>query len=375
MKILLYCQHVLGIGHFFRSMEIARALRNHQVLFAGGGDPPAGFTPPSHIRVFSLPALMMDPDFNSLHSPEGSVEKIKEARKGMLLDAYSSFAPDLILTELFPFGRRQFRFELTPLLRAAKEGARPVKVVCSLRDILVEKSGKPNYESEVVEVLNRYYDLLLVHSDPNIISLEETFQLLGKIAIPVHYTGFVARPPAPRKTGRLTKTVVASSGGGRVGVDLLSAAIEAFRRIELPGLELRVFIGPFMEGEDRALLERLASGDGRIHLLPFSSDFLSELAAADLSISMAGYNTCMDVLSARVPALVHPFAQNREQAMRAERLERGGALRVLRSLAADHITAEIEHMLQNTPISSSAEIDLSGAASTSRLIENLYNSN
>ena len=44
--------------------------------------------------------------------------------------------------------------------------------------------------------------------------------------------------------------------------------------------------------------------------------------AADLSVSMAGYNTCMNIIQAGVPALVYPFAQNREQTFRAQRLAR-----------------------------------------------------
>ena len=52
----------------------------------------------------------------------------------------------------------------------------------------------------------------------------------------------------------------------------------------------------------------------------FTNEFLSFLAAADLSISMAGYNTCMNVLAAGVTALVWPFGQNREQRLRGEKL-------------------------------------------------------
>src|SRR5208283_2759623 len=175
------------------------------------------------------------------------------------------------------------------------------KIVCSLRDILVEKKEKPNYETEVVETLNSYYDLLLIHSDPRVVRLEETFGRCGEIGVQVEYTGFVARPPIPRRSPGGKKVIVASSGGGRVGVDLLCAAIEAVRRVRRTDLELRVFIGPFLEEADEKLMGYIASGDPRIRLLPFSLDFVYELSMADLSISMAGYNTCMDILSSRVP--------------------------------------------------------------------------
>ena len=37
MKIVFYCQHVLGVGHFFRSLEICRALAGHEVILVTGG--------------------------------------------------------------------------------------------------------------------------------------------------------------------------------------------------------------------------------------------------------------------------------------------------------------------------------------------------
>ncbi|MGA2224192.1 MAG: glycosyltransferase [Syntrophobacteraceae bacterium] len=371
MKILFYCQHVLGIGHFFRSMEVARALSRHTVVFVLGGAPLSGFIPPGHVKVLSLPALMMDPEFKSLHVQEGSLEDIRQSRRRMLMDLLVSFDPDLILTELFPFGRRQFRFELTPLLKAAKQRSVPAKIVCSLRDILVEKKEKPNYETEVVETLNSYYDLLLIHSDPRVVRLEETFGRCGEIGVQVEYTGFVARPPIPRRNPDGKKVIVASSGGGRVGVDLLCAAIEAVRRVRRTDLELRVFIGPFLEKVDEKRMEYMASDDPRIRLLPFSLDFVYELSMADLSISMAGYNTCMDILSSGVPALVYPFPQNREQGIRAARLEEFGALKVLPTFEAKSLVLEIESFLKQDRVFPVPEIDITGAANSARLIEKL----
>ncbi|MEN6438782.1 MAG: glycosyltransferase [Syntrophobacter sp.] len=371
MRILFYCQHVLGIGHFFRSMEIAGALDRHEILFVGGGESLVGFTTPPHVRMLCLPALMMDPDFKAMHSSGGALEEVRGERVRILLDAFSSFGPDVVLTELFPFGRRQFKFELMPLLKLAREGRQYARVVCSLRDILVEKD-KPGYEQEVVDLLNQYYDLLLVHSDPEVASLDETFSLTGHIRIPVEYTGFVARPSADLKgpPGQ-GKTIVASSGGGRVGSDLLAAVILAMPKIRRQDITLKVFAGPFMEGDDRARLENLAKEDPRIKVLPFSLDFPSELARADLSISMAGYNTCMDILSAGVPAIVYPFPRNREQGMRAKKLKDLGLLRVIDSPDPDRLASEIKSVMGSHYLRRVAPVNLSGAANTARLIENL----
>ena len=116
----------------------------------------------------------------------------------------------------------------------------------------------------------------------------------------------------------------------------------------------------------------MAAKDSRVRLRPFSLDFLQELADADLSISMAGYNTCMDILSTGVRALVHPFPQNREQAMRAGKLAGLGRLRILPSLDASTLSRCIAEELDGGPITAPTGIDLQGKANTARWIEAFF---
>ncbi|GIR53034.1 MAG: hypothetical protein CM15mP62_05050 [Rhodospirillaceae bacterium] len=59
-----------------------------------------------------------------------------------LLNLFEETKPSMILTELFPFGRRQFRFELIPLLDRAQEAKWKPKIIASMRDILVTNLGK-----------------------------------------------------------------------------------------------------------------------------------------------------------------------------------------------------------------------------------------
>ena len=368
MKIMFYSQHVLGIGHFFRSMEIARALKEHEVLFVEGGDPLPGFTPPVHVSRFLLTPLMMDAEFKSMTGREGSLEEIKAERAKLLLEKFLDFAPQVFMTELFPFGRRQFRFEVLPVLQLISEQRMPTRVICSLRDILVEKDGQAAYERWVLDILNRYYDLLLVHSDPRLITLEETFTQVDEIRIPIHYTGFIARPMPTVIKEQRRKVIVASSGGGKVGVDLLASAILAVHSMPDPYLLLRVFIGPFMEEADHETLRTLAAKDTRTTLQPFSPDFPAELAAADLSISMAGYNTCMDLISTGVRALVFPFPQNREQGLRAGKLESLRLVRVIDDLDAMALAQAIKDAMTLTICPHGPDLDLGGASKTAASI-------
>jgi predicted glycosyltransferase len=371
MKIMLYCQHVLGIGHWFRSMEIARALHRHRVLFVEGGEPLPGLQVPDHVNRVLLAPLRMDPDFQYLETSHGDLELIQSERRKQLLNMFNDFQPDILIIELFPFGRKRFGTEIMPLLDHIQQNAPSTRVVCSLRDILVEKQDQAGYEARVVKILNHYFHLLLIHSDPRVVSLQETFSRLGDVRIPLEYTGFVARPAKPPLEPNAEKRIVASNGGGRVGTELLAATIRAFGQLPDPDLRLRVFVGPFMEEENRALLNWLTLRDGRVALLPFSLDFASELATARLSISMAGYNTCMDILCSGVRALVYPFRQNREQLLRAERLQSLGLLKTLDHLDESSLADDFQAALDGVPITPLIVPDLNGAANSAMLVESL----
>ena len=58
------------------------------------------------------------------------------------LALYREVDPDVVLIELFPFGRRQFGFELLPLLEAIHSARNRARVACSVRDVFVT-SKKP----------------------------------------------------------------------------------------------------------------------------------------------------------------------------------------------------------------------------------------
>ena len=117
MKIVFYCQYVLGMGHFFRSLQIARALSTHEVtLVVGGQEVRADI--PRHVKLIRLPVLYMDEKFTRLipGTPGVDVEAVKTQRKEMLYNLLGEIRPDLFLVELYPFGRTIFKYELEPLL-------------------------------------------------------------------------------------------------------------------------------------------------------------------------------------------------------------------------------------------------------------------
>jgi predicted glycosyltransferase len=200
----------------------------------------------------------------------------------------------------------------------------------------VEKDDQHKFEKIVLQWLNPYFDGVLVHSDPGLIRFEQTFARTADIACPLYYTGYVAqgsllpdRAAARRELGLSAEgtLLLASAGSGTVGGKLLSATIGASIHLgqRLPH-RLLMFHGPHAEQELRHRLHKLANGHGHIKVGDFTANFVDHVLAADLSISMAGYNTTMNLLACRTPGLLLPFDQNREQRMRLEALVGEGEL-------------------------------------------------
>ncbi len=372
MNCMVYCQHVLGIGHLCRIMLILAQLKNHRVTLVLGG-PPIEVSLPDHVQVVQLPGLKMDEQFSGLLSvaPGLEVAAIKEQRTRQLLHLFTALQPDLLLVELFPFGRNAFHFELIPLLeRAAHQ--KKCRVVCSVRDILVERDNTLKFEQRVIDRLNDFFHLLLIHGDPKLIRLDETFSRMDDINIPIAYSGYICQPPREGDRQRLRRKlqleegeqlIVVSAGSGSVGADLITAAVQAFQLLAASKkYRLQVFTGPYMP-ED-TFKQLAASANGRTTLQRFSDNFPAWLAAADLSISMGGYNTTMNLVAAGCRALVYPFAQNHEQRMRAERLARKKCLQLLSEtdLVPAVLAARISAILAATP--RPAKLMLDGAART-----------
>jgi predicted glycosyltransferase len=104
---------------------------------------------------------------------------------------------------------------------------------------------------------------------------------------------------------------------------------------------------------------------------PYTPDLAAVLRNSELSVSMAGYNTVMDVLSSGVRALVYPVTSNgdQEQIVRAEGLEKTGVVDVIRAeqLAPDELARKLEMAVSKPPIS--LTLNCEGAVNTARLLK------
>lgn len=327
-RVLFYFLHLLGVGHVFRAKRLIEGFHAAgiatDVIYGGFPVPEMEFK--AECVTYLPPIKAADNTYASYIDDQGNAltPAYMEMRKQAVLESFSKLSPDLILTEAYPFGRRMVRHEIKALMETAQTRPNKPIIVSSVRDILQEKR-KPERLEETCEVIDAHFDHILVHSDPNIIRLDDTFSLASKIADKLHYTGFVL--PSHASTGKVEPyDVIVSAGGGAFGGDMMKTAMDAAHL--RPDWKWCLSTGPNL---DAATVNHLQQNKPDHVTLTSSLDDLSaHMKHAKISVSQCGYNTAMDVLSAhqesKCRAVFVPYDTEgqTEQLRRAQLLEKAG---------------------------------------------------
>ena len=372
MKALIWVQHLLGIGHVRRAALIARAMTEAglDVTVASGGFPVAGVSY-GDARVVQLPpARAADKSFKLLVT-EGDRpldDAWKEHRRTALLSLADEIRPDILLLETYPFGRRQFRFELLPLLDHLSRGRPSPRRRIGPRHPgrqgqpgARSRDGRNRPPSSRPRAGPRRPGTGAVRSDLPAGRHHPRPDPLYRLRRP--------GPQTPLPDGDGHGEVIVSVGGGAVGLPLLRAAMEARPLTALADIPWRLLAGPDIpEAEFQTLRTSAPSG---VIVERARPDFPELLARCTLSISQAGYNTLMDILQARCRAVVVPFAAGNEteQTDRARLFEARGLLHIAdeAGLTAETLATAIARALEAPPPPAFTPA-LDGAADTARLL-------
>lgn len=384
-RVLIYVQHLLGVGHVKRAAALCRALcvRGADVTVAMGGFrvPLADF---GTARVVQLPPVRAaDMSFKSLIDDQGDevTEDWWARRRDALIQLGREASPHVVLIEHYPFGRRAFGAEIEPLLDSLSA---QTAIICSVRDVLVARNN-PKKNNRIADLVLRRFDHVLVHGDENVIPFQATFPPAGRFSDRLIYTGYITEgekesPEVSTVSDVAERTqqdgaldIVVSTGGGAVGESLLEAAVAAAREPGLRQARWRLLAG---DNLDQDIFNRLKGGAPEHVLVERArSDFQALLRGADLSISQGGYNTVMDVIAARCRNIIIPFADGgeSEQAYRAERFEKMGLLNLLPGddLSGKKLADRAAHILARPAPSGASQLKLDGAARSAEFIVQL----
>ena len=371
LAVMIYVQHLLGIGHLRRMSFLASALANSgfEVNLVSGGFPVSGL-PLDGVAFHQLPSLRsLDGQFDKLvdENDREINAKWKFARRDCLLSLFEKISPRALITETFPFGRRMLRFELLPLLEAARKSKSPPLIVSSIRDILQPKS-KPGRNQEVADLIDCYYDKILVHGDEKFTALSDTFPYAKRFTDKTFYTGYITEPDTPCVAGDGKGEVLVSGGGGAASLPLLRLAIDARQYSSLKNATWRLLVGHNISSADFEQLCKHAGGG--VVVERNRSDFSTLLKNCAVSVSQAGYNTVMDVLKTKTRAVLVPYAMSgeKEQILRTQQLEKVGAVVGLfpENLTAESLAQAIDTAAKKKP--PSVDVDMNGDLKSAALL-------
>lgn len=384
-RILVYSQHLSGVGHHVRTREICRALAEQdEVFFVDGGRWIPRPADDHAIQFVRLPPILRGRGGLEPVDRAHALADVMRERSACLARAIAAIVPDVCVIEHYPFSKWDLEAEILQIVESARRANPRLRLVCSIRDACRktrhEDVSEAEFERRVVASLNAHFDALLVHTDPRFTRLEEHLTAAGELALRVEYTGFVSEKPqaggGPRELPAESAAgfVAVSAGGGSGSGERMARVAEAWSllaaRGDADGRALMLFTGAFWDAREVEELRSRAS-HSRCKVVPFSDDFLRWLQACELSISEAGYNTCTNVLQTRKRALLVPNARMSDQPFRARRFAERGLAATLDSEPGDPETLADAigcALRRDLPVH---DLDLDGARRTREIVAEL----
>ena len=285
-----------------RTIQLATILVDEfDVYLLNGGQIIGQFPIDRRIQIINMPAIYKNEKLNELIPVDNelNLEQCLGKRKQIISDTLEMIVPDVIITEHFPFGFL-FKEEALSYISNAKAINKNVKVVASVREVIENNNGNPN-DYITIEILNKEYDLLLIHGDENIINIKESFPSINLIKIKYTHTGYIVRHIENLNRKSEQYNILVSVGAGRLGSELLQKVIDSFNFLNKSQIKLTLFTGVFQE--NKHLLEVVRNN---IEVLEFNRElYLSKLASCDIVISLGGYNSMIEAISLNKKLLVY----------------------------------------------------------------------
>jgi predicted glycosyltransferase len=343
-SILLYSHDTYGLGHFRRNLAIAHAIRRHEpsadLVMLTGSALARDWHLPEAVDLVRMPGVVkVGPEDYRALAPI-SMSALRAERVGLICSTLLSFRPDVFLVDHAPLGMKG---ELRLALELTRDALLETRIVLGLRDILddPETVRRTWTEQGVYAALESFYDQVLVYGCREMFDVGELYSLPRSVRRRTVFTGYVAKDysvePTPARASvwnqaRSTdeRRVLVMGGGGGDAEGLFRAFLRAWPRIAKTGAVRALLVtGPLMPDSAREEVERLAAR-ARVDLVRSSTSMLSLIAAADVVVSMGGYNSVVESLSARRALVIFPrTAPRREQLIRARMLERLGLARMV----------------------------------------------
>jgi predicted glycosyltransferase len=331
---------------------------DYSVLLLSGSPMLHAFRIPQQLDYVKLPCLQRDSQGEyGVRTLAISMEDTVRLRANIILSTVMDYQPDVMIVDKKPLG---ICAELQPALKYLKGRSNVPRMILLLRDIL----DSPAATREVwqkrgyFDAIDNYYDRILVVGQPEIFDLAAEYAFPPAAKEKVEYCGYIRREPSPRGRQEVyaelgldncRKLVLITPGGGKDGAQLIINYLKGLREISDTAVHSLVLCGPEMLGEYADTINVLAKISPSVTILNFTDDLMSYMNAANIVVSMFGYNTMCEILTLKKSAVVVPRVRPvQEQWIRAVRMAELG---LVKTIHPDHVNAENLSQAVNTLLS------------------------
>lgn len=341
MRLIVYSHDAFGLGNIRRMLAICQHLIKVypvSILVISGSPALHSLRLPQGLDYIKLPCLGRDESgVVSAKYLETNLEESVKLRSDLILSTVKNFQPDLILVDKKPDGLQQ---ELQATLNYIKTHQPQTKLVLLLRDILdrPEATIAQWQRHGYYDTIANLYDQVWVVGVPEIFDVCREYQFPAAIAQKTRFCGYIRREPGlkPRQVLRQElqlqvddKLVLLTPGGGADGYRLVDTYLKGLET-QLSDWRSLIISGPEMPAHQRQQMQQRIEQLPQVEMLEFTDDLVSYMDAADLVVSMGGYNTVGEILSLQKRAVVVPRLQPvEEQWIRAERMAKLGLFQAI----------------------------------------------
>jgi predicted glycosyltransferase len=334
-NILMYSHDTYGLGHIRRTMAIASHLigpRTNILILTGS--PIAGrFSFPEQIDFVRIPGMIKRTNDEYLPlSIKINARHALDIRKNIITATAKTFQPHLFIVDKEPFGLKKEVLPTLQWLRRCRPGTRSI---LGLRDIMddAETVKKDWQEKGVYDLLDELYSEIWVYGNQAFYDPIVEYDIHASISGKMHFTGYIPRKVPNREAARKLKKelgaangeklVAVTTGGGGDGYTVMHTYLSMLESLPNSAAFKSVLItGPFMPKHERKLVYKRGRKLG-VRTYHFYRQMEKIFAAADLVVSMGGYNTLCEILSQGTLSLVIPRETPRkEQLIRAQAFSR-----------------------------------------------------
>jgi len=331
----MYSHDTYGLGHIRRTMAIASYLLGPRInILILTGSPIAGrFSFPEQIDFVRIPGMIKKTKDEYLPlSIKINARHALDIRKNIITATAKTFQPQLFIVDKEPLGLRK---EVLPTLKWLQRCRPNTRAILGLRDIMDDAAAvkKDWDEKGVYEVLESLYSEIWVYGDREFYDPIAEYDISESISRKIYFTGYIPRKIPGKEAVRNIrkelgvqqeeKLVVVTTGGGGDGYNVMRNYVDMLESINgnLPFKSVLI-TGPFMPKKKRKKIFKRARKLG-VRTFHFYRQMETIFAAADLVVSMGGYNTLCEILSQGTLSLVIPRETPRkEQMIRAQAFKR-----------------------------------------------------